>query len=140
MIRVNLYLGVFLAVFAIIAAVFVVSLLRSEKGLKVRKARLLFFGISLISFVFALIDLMQFAFGFHGIRVSDDFPYLWLGDIPFVSFLASFSIGGFFGMIERFLNFMKRKICDSPFRWARMSRTVFGSLSCVITGRATKTR
>ena len=107
--RVNLYLGVYFAASVILAVIFVISVLKSEKGLRIRKARLFFFGISLISFVFALTDLMQFVFGFHGIRISFDYPYLWLGDIPFVSFLASFSIGGFFGMIERFLELHEKK-------------------------------
>jgi hypothetical protein len=106
---VNLYLGVAVLVDVITAFVLIVLLSRSEKGLRVRKARLIFFGISLISFVYALIDLMQFVFGFHGMKVSNDFPYIWIGDVPFVSFLASFSIGGFFGIIERFLELHEKK-------------------------------
>ena len=107
--QVNVYLGIFSTLSAVFAIVFCIWILRSKKGRRVRKARLFFFGISLTSFVFALIDLMVFVFGFHGIKVSFDYPYLWMGDIPFVSFLASFSMGGFFGVMERFLELHEKK-------------------------------
>lgn len=107
--QVNVYLGIFSTLSAVFAIGFCIRILRSEKGRRVRKARLFFFGISLTSFVFALIDLMVFVFGFHGMKVSFDYPYLWMGDIPFVSFLASFSMGGFFGVMERFLELHEKK-------------------------------
>jgi len=109
LVQLNVYAGIFYTLIAVFAVVFCISILRSEKGQRVRKARLFFFGISLTSFVFALIDLMVFVFGFHGMKVSFDYPYLWMGDIPFVSFLASFSIGGFFGVMERFLELHEKK-------------------------------
>lgn len=109
LVQFNIYLGVFYTLFTALAVVSIIYLLRSEKGRRIRKARLCFFGISLISFVFALIDLIQFVFGFHGMKISWDYPYLWMGDVPFVSFLASFSIGGFFGVIERFLELHEKK-------------------------------
>lgn len=103
MVRNNLYFGVFMAVLTIVLIWLIVSQLRSDRRGFSRKIRLFLFGISLISFAFALFDLMIFVFGFHGIRVSLDYPYLWFGDISVVSFLASLLMGSLFGVIERFL-------------------------------------
>jgi hypothetical protein len=107
--QVNVFFGIFLGLSVTFVLVSTISVLRSEKGLKVRQIRLFFFGLSLVSFAFSLIDLGQFAFGFHWIQLSNNYPYLWLGNVPFVSFLASFSTGGFFGVMERFLELHEKK-------------------------------
>jgi hypothetical protein len=102
-----------LIIFAILPFFFLFFLsflfLVSEKRLKIREVRLVFFGISLTSFVFALLDVMRFLIGYHRILLLHDFPYIMLGDISFFSILASFSLGGFFGVIERFIELLEKK-------------------------------
>lgn len=86
-----------------------------EKRLgKTRKFRLFFFGISSASFIFAVWDLAQFLFGGHGVNqqlfaYSDSFPYFWIANIPLISFLASAVSGGFFSLLERFLELHEKK-------------------------------
>jgi len=99
----------FLAIFMIASIVDTVLSLRREKESKSRKARLVFFGITIASLLLALIDVLQFVLGFHGVKVGGDFPYLWLGDIPFFSLLASFLLGGIFSAAERFLELKEKK-------------------------------
>jgi hypothetical protein len=87
----------------------------SEKKLgKTRKFRLFLFGISLASFLFATADLILFLLGPHGshqelLGFSDNYPYLWIGNIPLISFLASAVSGGFFGLLERVLELHEKK-------------------------------
>jgi hypothetical protein len=58
-----------------------------------RKLRLMFFGISLASFIFAFYDII-----------------LYLGrGIPFISLLLSFAIGGFFTVLERMIELFENK-------------------------------
>ncbi len=108
-IEVNIYWGIIVAGALVLSILVVISLIRSEEGTKARKARLVFFGISLVSFGFALFDVLQFGLGFRGLKVSGDYPYIWIGDIPFVSLLASFSTGGLASVIERFLELQEKK-------------------------------
>jgi hypothetical protein len=109
-----LYIGVILSV-GIVTFVFVLHSWDSEKKLgKTRKFRLFFFGISLVSFLFAAGDLILFLLGPHGSQqalfgFSDSYPYLWIGNIPLISFLASAVSGGFFGILERFLELHEKK-------------------------------
>ncbi len=105
----NVYFGILYTAFLVFSVSFTAWSLLREKGRRARKARLCFFGISLISFVFGLFDVAIFAFGFHGMKVSFDYPYLWMGDIPFISFLASIFTGGFFSVLERFLDLLEKK-------------------------------
>jgi hypothetical protein len=81
----------------------------TERTIKKRthKARLLFFGISLISFILAFADLGQFVFGSHTIKVSDfDF---YMGDISFLSILTNFAFAGFFSLLERGLDLHEKQ-------------------------------
>ena len=70
------------------------------------KARLVFFGISLISFIFAFIDLAQFFFfsNPNWMVLSDAPPFVVIRGIPFLSVLTSFAIGGLFSLAERYLD------------------------------------
>jgi len=71
---------------------------------KVRKAKYTFIGISLVSFLFTLWDIFQFyVLGEHYIKLSNEPPYLWLGGVPFPSFLISLMLGAFFNFLERFV-------------------------------------
>jgi hypothetical protein len=74
---------------------------------KTHKARLLFFGISLISFILAFADLAQFAFGSHTIRISH--IDIYIGDISFLAILTNFAIAGFFSLLERGLDLQEKK-------------------------------
>lgn len=108
----NLFYGVvtvFLVILMTASIIDTVLSLIREKESKSRKARLIFFGITVASLLLALIDVLQFVFGFHGIKISGDFPYLWLGDIPFFSILASFLLGSIFSLAERFLELKEKK-------------------------------
>ena len=86
-----------------------------EKKLsKSRKLRLFLFGLSLMSFIFAGGDLLVFLFSPHGpnqqlLAYSADYPYLWIGTLPLVSFLGSAVSGGFFSLLERFLELREKK-------------------------------
>jgi ABC-type Fe3+-siderophore transport system permease subunit len=109
-----LYIGVILSV-GVVTLVFVLHSWHSEKKLgKTRKFRLFLFGISFVSFLFAAGELIQFLLGPHGTQqalfgFSDSYPYLWIGNIPLISFLASAVSGGFFGLLERFLELHEKK-------------------------------
>lgn len=108
----NLIYGVVTAFLAVLLIAFIIDTVLSlerEKESKSRKVRLVFFGITIASFLLAVIDSFQFILGFHGIKLSDDFPYLWLGDIPFFSILASFLLGSIFSLAERFLELREKK-------------------------------
>ena len=74
-----------------------------KKVSKIRKWRLLFFGISLSSFAFAFIDVFRFMFfgNINGIQVYGAYPWLVIQGIPFSSVLLSFATGGFFTFLER---------------------------------------
>jgi hypothetical protein len=107
----NLIFGVVTTFLVILMSAFIIDTILSlmrEKESKSRKVRLTFFGITIASLLLALIDVLQFVLGFHGIKIGGDFPYLWLGDIPFFSILASFLLGSIFSVAERFLE-LKRK-------------------------------
>jgi hypothetical protein len=108
--RTNFNFGLAVTIMVIVDFLILIALATKwVKGTRVRRTRLFFFGISLISFLFAIGDLMQFAFGSHVIKVSGDYPYIWIGDIAFVSMLTSLSLGGLFSMIERFLELHEKK-------------------------------
>jgi ABC-type Fe3+-siderophore transport system permease subunit len=84
----------------------------NEKRLRdIHKLRLVFFGISAASFVFALIDVLQFVltYSVNSILVYNGPPYLTVGGIPFVSVLLSFALGGFFSVAERYLDLHEKK-------------------------------
>jgi len=66
-----------------------------------KKMRLIFLGIRLMSLFYALIGFLRFCLGFKGIRISGNPPYMWLGDVPFVSFLSSLFLGSLFNVLER---------------------------------------
>lgn len=81
---------------------------------KPRKMRLFLFGLSLASFVFAAGDLVVFLLSPHGqhqqlFAYSDTYPYLWLGTLPLVSFIGSAVSGGFFSLLERYLELHEKK-------------------------------
>jgi hypothetical protein len=79
----------------------------TEKKLSnIHKLQLVFLGVSVFSFVFALVDVLTFVltYGPNSLLVYNGPPYLTIGSIPFVSILFSFAIGGFFSVAER--------ICD----------------------------
>lgn len=68
---------------------------------KRKKMKLIFLGISISSLIYAVADLVRFAVGFKGVRIDSNFPYLWLGDIPFISLLSSLVLGALFSTLER---------------------------------------
>lgn len=71
---------------------------------KVKKAKYTFTGVSLISFLFTLWDIIQFyVLGEHFIKISYEPPYTWLGGISLPSFLISLTLGAFFDFLERFI-------------------------------------
>jgi len=71
---------------------------------KVKKAKYTFIGVSLISFLFTLWDIIQFyVLGEHFIKISYEPPYIWLGGISLPSFLISLTLGAFFDFLERFI-------------------------------------
>lgn len=108
------FIGVILSV-SVVTFVIVRHSWDSEKKLgKTRKFRLFFFGISSVSFLFAASELMQFLLAPHGanqtlLAYSDSYPYLWIGNIPLVSILVSAVSGGFFSLLERFLELYEKK-------------------------------
>ena len=73
---------------------------------RARKLRLVFLGISLFSFLFAVQDMIVFLTGVRGFQLSNDLPYLWLGSVPVPSLLGSLLIGALFNLAERFVDVM----------------------------------
>jgi hypothetical protein len=45
----------------------------------------------------------------NNLAYSDGYPYQWLGTLPLFSFLGSAVSGGFFSMLERFLELRQKK-------------------------------
>jgi hypothetical protein len=88
-----------------IASLLLVWLLyRAARMKRTRKVRLIFLGISLSSLLFALLDFLRYIFGYKSIKISWGPPYLWFGDIPFISLLGSIFLGSLFGVLERVLD------------------------------------
>lgn len=86
------------------------SWVNGKKLSGIRKLRLLFLGISLGSFTFALLDVIRFSIGNGTILVGySAFPFVSLGGIPFVSVLISFAIGGLFTVMERSFEILENK-------------------------------
>ncbi len=81
----------------------------SEETIKktTHKARLLFFGISLISFILAFADLAQYGLGSHTIKVSN--IDIYIGDISFSAIQTNFAVAGFFSLLERGLDLHEKK-------------------------------
>jgi ABC-type Fe3+-siderophore transport system permease subunit len=102
-------------IFGVFTFCFVLVSWNGEKKLgKNRKSRLLFFGISFVSFFVAMSELFQFLLAPHGLEqalfaYSDSYPYFWIGSIPLISFLGSAVSGGFFGLLERLLELLEKK-------------------------------
>ena len=74
-----------------------------KKVSKIRKWRLLFFGVYLSSFAFAFADVFRFMFfgNINGIQVYGAYPWLVIEGIPFSSVLFSSAAGGLFTFLER---------------------------------------
>jgi len=71
---------------------------------KVKKAKYTFMGVSLMSFLFTIWDIIQFyVLGEHYIKMSYEPPYLWLGGVSLPSFLISLTLGAFFNFLEHFI-------------------------------------
>jgi hypothetical protein len=104
--------GIFIAT----SAVAIVILLQvadrnyTQSGLpRVKKLRLVFLGVSLFSFLFAVVDMVvYFAKPPYWLELSNDPPYLWFGSIPFSSLLGSFLMGALFGLAEKLLDVMEK--------------------------------
>ncbi len=109
---------IFLIILGIISILWAIGLLKTEKRLKtIRKARLFFFGLSIASFGLAILDVVISIFLLNGkILVYNGFPYITIGSISFGSILISFALGGFFSVIERFLDLLERGDISIPFR------------------------
>lgn len=72
---------------------------------RTRKLRLLFFGITFSSFVFAFTNVCRFFLDNTGtMTVGNTYPWITIGGIPFFSVLLSFATGGLFAVLERFLD------------------------------------
>lgn len=88
-----------------------ISVLSSYRGVKMKrskKVRLIFLGISLSSLFYALLDFLTYCFGYKSIKISWSPPYLWFGDIPFISLLSSLLLGSLFAVLERVLDIWER--------------------------------
>jgi len=95
------FFGLFTALLIIAAAIIFLRFYRSSNLESSKKRRFLLQGISLVSFLYAGADIMQFWVGSSFIIVSYDPPYLWLGGIPLPAFLGSFLLAGLFTLAER---------------------------------------
>lgn len=95
------FFGLFTAFLIIAAAIIFLRFYRSSNLESSKKRRFLLQGISLVSFLYAGADIMQFWVGSSFIIVSYDPPYLWLGGIPLPAFLGSFLLAGLFTLAER---------------------------------------
>jgi hypothetical protein len=73
-----------------------------------QKGKVDFLGISLSSLLYAFLDFLTYCFGYKSIKVSWSPPYLWFGDIPFVSLLSSLFLGSLFTVLERVLDIWKK--------------------------------
>jgi hypothetical protein len=83
-------------------------LLKSVKTIKKtsHKARILFFGISIVSFILALIDFFIFVFTQSSVAFANhDFI---VGGISLRNFLMNFAIGGLFSALERYLDLAEK--------------------------------
>jgi hypothetical protein len=76
---------------------------------RTRKARLLFFGITLASFLFAFVDICRYFFAnSNTIVLYQSYPWVTIGGIPFFSVLLSFATGGLFTVLERLLEIKEK--------------------------------
>jgi hypothetical protein len=81
-----------------------------KKVSRIRKWRLLFFGVALSSFAYAFIAAFQFIFfgNINGIQVHFGFPWLTIQGVPFFSILLTFATGALFTTLERFLDIKEK--------------------------------
>jgi hypothetical protein len=105
---VNPILNILMLLFCIASPIFALSFYRRVRMRRSKKARFIFLGISLTSLSYALVDFLIYCFGFKGIKMSWDPPYLWFGDIPFISLLSSLFLGSLFSVLERMLDIFER--------------------------------
>jgi hypothetical protein len=99
------FLRIISAIVAIFGMSFTFWIFVTEKRLKtIRKARLFFFGFSIASFGLAILDVVITILQKANVFLYNGFPYITIGSISFGSILISFALGGFFSVVERFLD------------------------------------
>jgi hypothetical protein len=104
-----------LAIFQIASIVVLLFLIwnnwkTAKKSERNKQLRLLFLGLSLISFLFAFSDFATYWLGTDPhITVTNNPPILWFGGVPITSVLSSSLLGAMFGLIERFIEVIGKK-------------------------------